>query len=260
MPTRQLKVAPDRLGERLIMAIMQVESGPLKILQKPMPDRLQKYRDSPLYFDVIHYLEKGLISLEGLHRNRRRQIIRRAKSYVLAPPGEIPSLRFRENNGFLSICLVGDEIERFFNSAHKDHGHIASELCLSFLVGRGYWPTRVKDVKQWCSSCHACQMKAKKPIRFPPQTIQVFEPRKKIGMDWLGPISPACSVTGCAYILILVDYFSRFMWAKAYLKHSSGEVIDMFENHVSPVFGHPMAAYSDNGSHFVNDRVRNYFQ
>lgn len=81
-----------------------------------------------------------------------------------------------------------------------------------------------------------------------------------IGMDWLGPISPACAITGHQYILILVDYFSRFTWAKSYLTHTAEDVIDMYDNHLSPIFGQPGAAYSDNGSHFVNEKVTAYFQ
>ena len=81
-----------------------------------------------------------------------------------------------------------------------------------------------------------------------------------VGMDWLGPICPACAITGHQYILILVDYFSRFTWAKLYLNHTADDVIDMYENILSPIFGQPEAGYSDNGSHFVNEKVTAYFQ
>lgn len=81
-----------------------------------------------------------------------------------------------------------------------------------------------------------------------------------IGMDWLGPISPACAITGHQYILILVDYFSRFTWAKSYLTHTAEDIIDMYDNHLSPIFGQLGEAYSDNSLHFVNKKVMVYFQ
>lgn len=34
----------------------------------------------------------------------------------------------------------------------------------------------------------------------------------------------------------------------------------MFENHLTPIFGHPASAYSDNSSHFVNEKVSRYFE
>ena len=59
---------------------------------------------------------------------------------------------------------------------------------------------------------------------------------------------------------MVVDYFHRFVWAKGYLKHSADEVINIYENHISPIFGHSKAVYCNNGSHFVNQKVQDYFQ
>ena len=81
-----------------------------------------------------------------------------------------------------------------------------------------------------------------------------------IGMDWLGPILLACFITGHQYILILMDYFSQFVWAKLYETHTADDVIDIFENYLTPIFGHPAAGYSDNGSHFVNEKISQYFE
>ena len=36
--------------------------------------------------------------------------------------------------------------------------------------------------------------------------------------------------------------------------------MDLHENHVFPVFGHPRAVYTDNGSHFVNELVKDYYR
>ena len=148
-----------------------------------------------MYADVVNYLEQRVQSLEGLDRNRRRQIIRKAKKYVLSKEGDIPSLYYRENNRDLSICILDSEIKQFLTAAHKNYGNFAAELSLDFLIGWAYWPTRVLALKRWCGSCHACQLKSKKPIKSGVQPIQVFESMAMIGMDWLGPISPPCSIT-----------------------------------------------------------------
>ncbi len=87
------------------------------------------------------------------------------------------------------------------------------------------------------------------------QTIQTFELMAMVGLDWVGPIMPTCTVTGVVYILLMVDYFSRFLCAKGYTKHTAQEVVDLHENHVSPIFGYPRTVYKDNGSHFVNELV-----
>ena len=50
------------------------------------------------------------------------------------------------------------------------------------------------------------------------------------------------------------------MWAKSYATKTADDVLDIYENRPPPVFGHPAAAYSDNGSHFVREKVSPYFK
>ena len=57
-----------------------------------------------------------------------------------------------------------------------------------------------------------------------------------------------------------VDYFSRFSWGRAYQEHTNVEVRDMWENHITLIFGWPRGVYSDNGSHFVDEPVQHMFQ
>jgi len=52
-----------------------------------------------------------------------------------------------------------------------------------------------------------------------PQPSQVLrpiiqlQPMDMIGIDGLGPISPISNPGGHKYILIVVDYFTRYAWA-----------------------------------------------
>lgn len=81
-----------------------------------------------------------------------------------------------------------------------------------------------------------------------------------VGLKWVGLITPACTITRAVYILLMVDYFSWFLWAKAYTKHTMQEVIDLHENHMSPIFGYPWVVYTDNRNHFVNELIKNYYE
>jgi len=268
MPTRLTSITRTHDEERLAMATSVQEPGqrhrshtsPIGILASTGDSRIDKYRTSPMYERLVEFLQKGIFALEGLDRNRRRQIIRKSKRFILTSTPEIPALKYEENNGSFSLCIIESEVPRFLKAAHEDHGHYAAALTLDFLIGRAYWPNRVKDVYNWCQSCHACQMKAHRPIKADVQPIQVFEPMAMVGMDWLGPVTPADLGTGAAYVLLVVDYFSRFIWAKAYQFHTATEVVDMFQNHIAPIFGMPATVYSDNGSHFVNKDVRGLFR
>lgn len=141
MCTRMLTVSRDWLGERMSMASSGKISGEWGFCFKaPEIQRISFLRGCG------DYLERGPLSLEGLPRNRQRQIVRKAKKYRLSSPNEVPNLRYLENNGSFSLCIVESEIEKFLSMPHEDHGHYSLELSLSFLVGRVYWPSRVKDV------------------------------------------------------------------------------------------------------------------
>lgn len=75
-----------------------------------------------------------------------------------------------------------------------------------------------------------------------------------IGMDFLGPIKPQCS-TGARYVLMVIDYFSRFVRAWA-TEGVGGEDVEFFFEHIfAPVFGWPANIYSDNRPHFTAGNV-----
>lgn len=74
-------------------------------------------------------------------------------------------------------------------------------------------------------------------------------------IDLIDPITPMCLIIGVMYILIIVDYFIRFVWAKSYLKHTFDMIIDIYNNHIFLILRYNKAVYSDNGSYFINQKV-----
>ena len=156
---------------------------------------LGKYQHSPMYHQLIEYLQGGEAKMEEMKvpKNRRRAVRYKAKSFRLPSHSERKHLRYIETTGASSICIIEEEIPRFLRAAHEDHGHYAAALTLDYLMGRVYWPTRTKDVHTWCASCHSCQSRLRKPIKSVPLAIQGFSPMTMLGADWLGPISPACT-------------------------------------------------------------------
>ena len=52
----------------------------------------------------------------------------------------------------------------------------------------GYW-TVVKDVKAWCQSCKAYQLKGLRKKKMALNHIQHFQPMLMLGLDFIGPIT-----------------------------------------------------------------------
>lgn len=83
MPIRYLSPPiEDEILERMLIRAtlpIEVESKPLSILDTLTDERYKKSQDSPMYCGMIEYLQNGIPALEGLNRNQRRQLVRKAR-------------------------------------------------------------------------------------------------------------------------------------------------------------------------------------
>lgn len=74
-------------------------------------------------------------------------------------------------------------------------------------------------------------------------------------MDFIGPINPPCLATGYIYILVVIDYCSRFLWAVGTMKADKVSTMHALLNHVIPIVGWPLTVYSDHESHFTGSLI-----
>nr|GEY82412.1 reverse transcriptase domain-containing protein [Tanacetum cinerariifolium] len=81
-------------------------------------------------------------------------------------------------------------------------------------------------------------------------SIQVFEIFDVWGIDFMGPFS---SSKGNKYILVAVDYLSKWVETKA-LPTNDARVVGKFLKSLFSRFGTPKAIISDRGTHFCNDQ------
>ena len=109
------------------------------------------------------------------------------------------------------------------------------------------------DIVRWCRSCEACQRFGPLRNSSPIKPILALQPMDLLGMDFLGPITPN-SLNGSVYIIIAVDYFSRYLFAHA-TKRNTGIAAMEFINQICKFFGWPLALYVDNGAHFVKGEL-----
>jgi len=214
------------------------------------------------YAPIIYYKLTG--SLDGLlgadrkignSRNVRRVLRRSSRNFllVLATPLICGNrLLYREQNGELSVCVKFESIHDILYRLHDCHGHFAAGLLLKLTIGRYYWPTRVRDIHVYCRTCRNCQMVG--PLRPSAGLLPILQlqPFDMVGMDFIGPITPATIPSGFKYIIIAVDYFSRFLFA-APATNATGEfAVRLLLDQVVRPFGWPGSVYTDNGPHFVS--------
>jgi hypothetical protein len=72
-----------------------------------------------------------------------------------------------------------------------------------------------------------------------------------VGLDFIGPISPTTKA-GKGYIIILVDYLSKYLFARA-VPAPTADATWRLMLEVAAQFGWPLSACTDNGSHFIGE-------
>ena len=69
------------------------------------------------------------------------------------------------------------------------------------------------------------------------------------GIDFMGPFIPSC---GNEYILLAVDFVSKWVEVKALPTNTAAVAISFFQKNIFTRFGTPRVIISDEGSHFCN--------
>ena len=129
-------------------------------------------------------------------------------------------------------------------------GHLGEDKMMARLRERFYWPGQWADVRNFCRACTICATR-KTPAprrRAPLGTIRAGYPMQIIAVDILGPLPE--STNGNAYILVVGDYFTRWMEAYAIRNQEATTVAQKLVDEIFCRFSTPEQLHSDQGSQF----------
>ncbi|CAN6562609.1 unnamed protein product [Malus baccata var. baccata] len=156
-----------------------------------------------------------------VHSNTEEDLIPLRESF---PDEQLFSLKITD-----PWCVPESEFKSILTFCHSYAcgGHFgAKRTALKVLESGFYWPSLFKDVYEFCATCDRCQR-----------------------TDFMGPFP---SSNGFLYILLAVDYVSKWVEAKATKTNDSKVVSDFIKSNIFVRFGIPRAIISDGGSHFCN--------
>ena len=132
--------------------------------------------------------------------------------------------------------------------------HQNAETTLQHIKERYIWPGMRKDVQEYVKTCYECQQRGSQKENNRKRTIKVNDIFERWGIDIVGPL-PATE-RGNRYIIVAVDYFIRWPEAKATKTANSYDVAKFIYERIICRFGAPKVIQSDQGTHFVNDTIR----
>ncbi|XP_062541439.1 uncharacterized protein K02A2.6-like [Armigeres subalbatus] len=142
--------------------------------------------------------------------------------------------------------------EKALRVAHEGHPSLAKMK--SIIRQRVWWPGLALSVQEWIGSCETCLTNGKPERPTPMQRI--FAPKvvwETIAIDFNGPYA----VLGGISILVVVDYRSRYLFAKS-VKSTSFDCTKKVLEEIFEKEGYPKMIKSDNGPPFNGSEYKEY--
>ena len=133
---------------------------------------------------------------------------------------------------------------------HDAHRHFAERILLQKLLDWFWWSTRARDVYRYCRSCIQCQMLRSLQLTQSLLLILHLQSLNLINIDYI-ELFTLIAQSEARYIIVAVDYFSCFMFAKTLFTARSVNSLEFLIKAIINVFEWSRTIYSDNGSHFT---------
>lgn len=168
--------------------------------------------------------------------------------FVTNPSGsEDPAFRWKQ---VIAPCDRRKVLEECHNEAHL--GFLKT---LGKIRERYYWPRMASEIKRYCASCQVC-----KESKVPNQNVRppcgkpkiCTRPWEMISIDFLGPYPR--SRKGNVWILVICDFFSKFVLVQCMRTATAPAVCAVMENLVFNLFGAPAVCITDNAKVFMSDQ------
>jgi len=158
-------------------------------------------------------------------------------------------------------CLTTSETHIILKEIHEGMigKHFATHITTKKILDVGYWwPTLFKDTHDFCRSYDNYQkiggLKTKNLAKL--VTTLLKEPFMKWGLDFIGPIKPRKRLIGKIYILVVTDYATKWVEAKAFKTNTTIIITSFLYEYILTRFGCPLTIVLNQGVHFINDTIK----
>lgn len=140
--------------------------------------------------------------------------------------------------------------ERTMEIAHE--GHPGMSIMKRRLRSKVWWPKMDQQVEAFVKKCRGCTLVSAPPAPEPMQRKQLPDrPWEHLAIDFHGPLPSGHN------LLVIVDYYSRYMEIEIMKKIDSTETIKRLRK-VFARFGIPLTITADNGRQLISTEFKNY--
>ena len=207
--------------------------------------------DTPWFADIANFISSGKLPPEFTGQQKKK-LIHDSRGYIWDDPFLWKMCR----DGIIRRCVPNDEIHSILHHCHGLNcgGHFGHQRTASKVLKSGfYWPSIFKDAKEFVQTCDSCQRsgnisKKDEMLQTGILEVEIFD---VWGIDFMGPFP---SSEGNRYILVCVDYVSKWVEAQACINNDA-KTVCKFLKKLFARFGMPRVIISDGGTHFCNKNM-----
>ena len=229
---------------------LPVSSTTNEEIQDSFPDeQLLFVTKVPWFANYVNYLATGKMP-EHWSKQKQKHFLSHAKRFIW----DEPDLLKIGPDQVIRRCIPDHEIHNLLTHCHSYAcgGHFSSKKTGHRVLDSGFfWPTIFKDAHEFVKACEKCQQMGgiTKRDQMPLNPIQVVDIFDVWGIDFMGPFPTSFGYT---YILVAVDYVSKWIEAEATRTNDHHVVCKFIKKNIFSRHGIPRVIISDGGSHFKN--------
>ena len=232
----------------------EIKEEPIPIKETFPDEQLFAITEAPWYADIANYLATGTIPF-NYTKSDKNKFLSEVRNFFWDDPYLFKYCK----DQIIRRCIPNHEISQVIQFCHSEAcgGHFASRKTAAKIMQCGfYWPTLFKDTHIFCLNCDRCQRMGNisKRNMMPLNPILVIEIFDCWGIDFMGPFPPSF---GYLYILVAVDYVSKWVEAIPCRNNDHRTVIKFLKENILSRFGIPRTIISDGGLHFCNKVFEN---
>ncbi|GKD33530.1 reverse transcriptase domain-containing protein [Tanacetum coccineum] len=243
------------LGHKISKSGIEVDRAKVDVIAKlPHPTSVKGAvlgQRKTKHFQPIHYASKTMTDAQAHYTTTEKELLVMVYAFEKFWPYLVLS-KIVDHTDYSALNQEAvDILTAWYNGPIGGH-HGANYTTKKVFDSGFYWPTIYRDAHDMVKSCDSCQRQGKisQKDEMPQNAIQVCEIFDVWGIDFMGSFP---SSQGNKYILVFIDYLSKWVEAKA-LPTNDARVVVKFLKYLFARFGTPHAIISDRGTHFCNDQ------
>ena len=211
----------------------------------------------PWFTDYVNYLVAKVIPPELSYQQKNR-FFAQLKHYYWEEPILYKHCAYQ----VIRRCVPKNEMGSIMNHYHtlSCEGHFGGQRTTAKVLQSGFYlPSLFKDAHQFVSICDKCQRtgsisKRDEPPMRPLLEVELFD---LWGLDFMGPFPSSFSHL---YILLAMDYVSKWVEAIPTRTNDASVVVKFLRSHIFTRFGTPRALITNGGTHFCKKLVDKVLQ